>query len=110
MLYRLSGLEQTLNYQKREFAAQLMSCREAAQSFAEMLNSSELERLATLQQILDTRNGAGSNEVNAVNGAIEVGEVTQDDFKATTRELNRVESRLAEHDQAVENFFEFLRF
>lgn len=49
------------------------------------LCSSELERLATLQQILETRNGAGSHlDINAVNGALEVGEVTQDDFKAKT--------------------------
>eukprot|EP00435_Cladocopium_sp_Y103_P025244 s2722_g6.t1 len=53
------SLEQTLNYQKRG--------------------------LATLQQILETRNGAGSNEVNAANGDIEVGQVTQDDFKALSK-------------------------
>ena len=50
-------------------------------------NFAALERLATLQQILETRNGAGSNEVDAVNGAIEVGEVTQDDFEALRDEL-----------------------
>ena len=79
-----TGLEQTLNYQKRGLAAKfIVQIRRISQNFADA-SSSELERLATLQQILETRNGAGSNKVNAVNGAIEVGEVTQDDFKAKT--------------------------